>query len=193
MKFTEATVFDRKSGAAEGSAVRPGSRTKVSVPLVLPQNRHPACPGLPWERSASQIDRVTRRLWRGVEGPRQCLSYPCCSELLTHQPPLCYPERTRISYFAALTAATCAALRKESRMKSTEATVCDRKSGAAGICNSTLAHKLALMRYFPAPRLHWMHRNHVAPGPRLPAHGIEGEKHREDSSATPFLLTASEA
>ena len=27
--------------AAEGSAVRPGSRTKVSVPLVLPQNRHP--------------------------------------------------------------------------------------------------------------------------------------------------------
>jgi hypothetical protein len=35
--------------------VRPGSRTKVSVPLVFPQNRHP-------ERSASQIDRVTRRL-----------------------------------------------------------------------------------------------------------------------------------
>jgi hypothetical protein len=26
---------------AEGSAVRPGSRTKVSVPLVPPQNRHP--------------------------------------------------------------------------------------------------------------------------------------------------------
>ena len=40
-KSTEATVFDRKSGAAEGPAVRPGSRTKVSVPLVLPQNRHP--------------------------------------------------------------------------------------------------------------------------------------------------------
>ena len=40
--------------AAEGPAVRPGSRTKVSVPLVLPQNRHP-------ERSASQIDRVTQR------------------------------------------------------------------------------------------------------------------------------------
>ena len=42
--------------------MRPGSRTKVSVPLVLPQNRHP-------ERSASQIDRVTQRLWRGVEEP----------------------------------------------------------------------------------------------------------------------------
>ena len=28
----------------------------------LPQNRHP-------ERSAAQMDRVTQRLWRGVEGP----------------------------------------------------------------------------------------------------------------------------
>ena len=33
----------------------------------LSQNRHP-------ERSASQIDRVKQRLWRGVEGPRRCLS-----------------------------------------------------------------------------------------------------------------------
>ena len=41
MKFTEARDFDRKSGGGEGSAVRPGSRTKVSVPLVLLQNRHP--------------------------------------------------------------------------------------------------------------------------------------------------------
>jgi hypothetical protein len=41
--------------------VRPGPRTKASVPLVLPQNRHP-------ERSASQIDHVTQRLWRGVKG-----------------------------------------------------------------------------------------------------------------------------
>ena len=59
---------------AEGSAVRPDSRPKVSVPLVVPQTRHP-------ERSASQIDRVTQHLWRGVEGPRLRLSYPCCSEL----------------------------------------------------------------------------------------------------------------
>ena len=35
--------------------MRPGSRTKVSVPLVLPQNRHP-------ERSASQIYRVIQSL-----------------------------------------------------------------------------------------------------------------------------------
>jgi hypothetical protein len=41
MAFTEATAFDRKSGEGEGPAVRPGSSTKVSVPLVLPQNRHP--------------------------------------------------------------------------------------------------------------------------------------------------------
>jgi len=45
-----------------------------------PQNRHP-------ERSASQIYRVTQRLWRGVEGPRRCLSYPGCSELFNHRSP----------------------------------------------------------------------------------------------------------
>jgi hypothetical protein len=48
-----------------------------------------------------------------------------------HHPTLCHPERTRISYFTALSAATYAALPKESRMKSTEATVIDRKSGGA--------------------------------------------------------------
>src|SRR5271163_2867791 len=31
-----------------------------------PQSRHP-------ERSASHIYRITEGLWRGVEGPRQCL------------------------------------------------------------------------------------------------------------------------
>jgi hypothetical protein len=34
--------------------------------------------------------RVPQRLWRGVEGPRRCLSRPCCSELF--QPPK--PENT---------------------------------------------------------------------------------------------------
>jgi hypothetical protein len=87
MKSTEATVFDRKSGAAEGPAVRPGSRTKVSVPLVPPLTRHPACPGLPWERSASQIDRVTQRLWRVVEGTSAVLICPCCPELFNHRSP----------------------------------------------------------------------------------------------------------
>jgi hypothetical protein len=46
----------------------------------LPQNRHP-------ERSASQSYCVTQRLWRGVEGPRRCLSYPCRSDLFNHQSP----------------------------------------------------------------------------------------------------------
>jgi hypothetical protein len=36
---------------------------------TLPQNRHP-------ERSASHMDRVTQRWWRGVEGPRHCFAYP---------------------------------------------------------------------------------------------------------------------
>jgi hypothetical protein len=43
-------------------------------------HRHP-------ERSASQIYRVTQRLVRGVEGPRRCLSYPCCLELLNRRSP----------------------------------------------------------------------------------------------------------
>ena len=43
-----------------------------------PQGSHP-------ERSASQIYRLTEGLWRGVEGPRRCLIYPCCSKLLDHR------------------------------------------------------------------------------------------------------------
>ena len=73
--------------AAEGSAVRPGSHTKVSVSLVVPQNRHPACPGLPWERSALQIHRVKQRLWRVAEGTSAVLIYQCCSELFDHRSP----------------------------------------------------------------------------------------------------------
>jgi hypothetical protein len=54
--------------------------------VKLPQTRHP-------ERSASQIDRVTQRLWRGVEEPvprvaegtSRCLFCPCCSELFNHR------------------------------------------------------------------------------------------------------------
>ena len=41
------------------------------------------------------------------------------------------PKRTRISYFALLATTTCAALRKESRMKMINATGLDRKSGGA--------------------------------------------------------------
>jgi hypothetical protein len=48
--------------------------------VKIPKNRHP-------ERSASRIYRVTQRLWRGVEGPRRCLSYPCCSDFFDHRSP----------------------------------------------------------------------------------------------------------
>jgi hypothetical protein len=64
--------------AAEGPAVHPAPAQRS--PFVLPQNRHP-------ERSASQIDRLTLRLWRAVEGPRRCLFHPCCSELFGHRSP----------------------------------------------------------------------------------------------------------
>src|SRR3984893_4612347 len=81
--------------------------------LMLPQNGHP-------DRSAAQ--------WRDLLFFRPSdMAHPNKS----HHPPLCHPERTRISYFAAPPAATYAALRQESRMKSTETTLFDRKSGAA--------------------------------------------------------------
>ena len=66
----------------------------------------------------------------GGEGPAVAL---CPSDLTapnkSHRLPLCHPERTQISFFTALPAATYAALLKEDRMKSTEATIFDRKSG----------------------------------------------------------------
>ena len=84
---TEATVLDRKSGGGEGPAVRPGSHTEVSVPLVLTQNRHP-------ERSASQIDRVTQRSWRGVEGPRRAYPTHAARSFSTTEPaPLQFVRR----------------------------------------------------------------------------------------------------
>src|ERR1700733_12320901 len=33
-------------------------------------------------------------LGRGVEGPRQCVSYPCCSELFNHRSPRTRSPRT---------------------------------------------------------------------------------------------------
>jgi hypothetical protein len=55
-------------------------KTLVSGVSNVPQSRHP-------ERSASQIYRVTQRSWRAVEGPRRCLSYSYCSELLIRRSP----------------------------------------------------------------------------------------------------------
>src|ERR1700728_319483 len=82
MKSAEATVFDRKSGAAEGPAVRPGSRTKVSVPLVLPQNRHP-------ERSAltdlSRDTAVVARSRRNLDGAYLTHAVRSFSTVKAHQ------------------------------------------------------------------------------------------------------------
>ena len=92
MQLIEAAILDRKSGAGEGSAVRPSvDRIYRSSPLSFfviwrgcgffdlpcfahparcfqpsPQNRHP-------ERSAPQICRIKKGLQREVEGPRRCL------------------------------------------------------------------------------------------------------------------------
>ena len=47
--------------------------------------------------------------------------------------PFCHPERTRISYFTALTSTTYVVLLKENHMQLTEAATLDRKSGEAGL------------------------------------------------------------
>jgi hypothetical protein len=59
-----------------------------------------------------------------------------CSKLSLEAPPSplsSRPERTRISYFALLATSTCAALRRESRMQTINATGLDRKSGYAPV------------------------------------------------------------
>jgi len=101
MKFANANKFDRKSGVAQWRACPERSRRGPAVSLpVLPQNRHP-------ERSASQIYRVRQRLWRGVEGPRRCLSCPCCWELFDHRsPPRFLNLDSRQPYRHALTVAS---------------------------------------------------------------------------------------
>src|SRR5277367_2640470 len=69
-------------------------------------------------------------------------------QLLSQRAPLSplssRPERTRISYFALLATTTYAALRRESRMQSMNATTLDRKSGGAqwrGLCADVLSWK----------------------------------------------------
>src|ERR1700692_2140879 len=68
MQLFEAATLDRKSGEAEGSAVRHSGAPNLPFynSKLPPQSRHP-------ERSASRIYRNQMALWRGVEGPRRCL------------------------------------------------------------------------------------------------------------------------
>jgi hypothetical protein len=54
-----------------------------------------------------------------------------CDAEEKHCPPLCHPERTRISCHAAQDKATCAPFSKERSMKFANATKFNRKSGVA--------------------------------------------------------------
>ena len=65
MQLIEAATLDRKSGAG---TVGPWRDLQFTSPATNPSwkrrppHRHPACPGEPWERSASQICRITKGL-----------------------------------------------------------------------------------------------------------------------------------
>jgi hypothetical protein len=111
-----------------------------------PKLCHPACPGLPWDWSEAQGRDLQRAspsnnypvhsTCRGnaVEGTN--VSF-CRSDLTatnkSHRPKLCHPDRSGPGFPATRPspASTCAAFRKESRMKFANATNLDRKSGEA--------------------------------------------------------------
>jgi hypothetical protein len=67
---------------------------------------------------------------RPTQGDEKRLLFSNYSSLEAPPSPLSSrPERTRISYFALLATTTCAALRRESRMQTLNATGLHRKSG----------------------------------------------------------------
>jgi hypothetical protein len=63
--------------------------------------------------------------------PRDLQFHFLHNEYKVETPLPCHPERTRISYSTALTAATYVVLLKENHMHLTEAATLDRKSGGA--------------------------------------------------------------
>jgi hypothetical protein len=67
---------------------------------------------------------------RPTQGNEKLLQFGHRSPWKRH-PPLCHPERTRISCHAALDKATYAPFRRERRMKIANATKFHRKSGGA--------------------------------------------------------------
>jgi ABC-type uncharacterized transport system permease subunit len=83
--------------------------------------------GIGWKRRRFSLPWVSRMsLPQGDEKPQSSNRF-----LSNRGPFLCHPERTRISYFTALTSATFVVLPKENHMQLTEATTLDRKSGEA--------------------------------------------------------------
>jgi hypothetical protein len=67
--------------------LRPTNPNLRIVFVKLPQTRHP-------ERSASQFDRVTQRLWRGAEGPRGCSLTHAVRSFSTTEPHRAGPPRS---------------------------------------------------------------------------------------------------
>jgi hypothetical protein len=58
--------------------------------------------------------------------------FPLTTALSLQQPsPICHPERTRVSYFTALTSTAYVVLPKENRTQLTEAATLDRQTGEA--------------------------------------------------------------
>jgi hypothetical protein len=94
------------------------------------QSRHP-------ERSASQIDRKQRLYGAESKDPGdacwQMLLGAFRPQTTTEDKKIKTSERTRISYFTALTIVTYVVLPKENHMQSTEAATLDRKSGEADL------------------------------------------------------------
>jgi hypothetical protein len=109
MEVAKATNFNRKSGEAEESA--------VSASQYQMLTGKPFCSSRAAYLPAASRGRNEQRLSMG--------NVSVTNELSSR------PERTRISCHAALDKATCAPFRRERRMKFTNATKFDRKSGGA--------------------------------------------------------------
>ena len=82
---------------------------------------------------ATCLRQVKRGMNWETSGPLDTrVPYPLATALFLQPPsPFCHSERTRISYFTALTGAAYVVLLKENHMQLFEATTLDRKSGEA--------------------------------------------------------------
>jgi hypothetical protein len=84
MQLTEATTLDRKSGEAEGSAVRPSGASPAlgSHEIVILSER------LTDYQSETTFRRVVEEpVLSVVEGTSAMPTYPCCWELFNHRSP----------------------------------------------------------------------------------------------------------
>ena len=106
MKCTNAIKFHRKSGGAQPRDLQfPGPFLEMFFDRAVMGLR-------PTQGDEKRLLFSNRSLWK-------------------RRPPLCHPERTRISYYAAPKMTSFAAFIKESRMSFAEPIGLNRKSGAA--------------------------------------------------------------